>query len=268
MATVTGPLAQGMEVNELGQAAYSLKCVYLVSGLTSGNATALAEALAHPDVPQAGHTYSAYPNLQATKRSGKILDGDPSKAEITVEYERIQRAVFSRQEFEFRVTGGTSLQQIQSAFDGYGNQIVLSHDFTGDSLHDGVTQPESQGGEVSVLSPQTMYRFEGILATNYPDIISRSWAGYLNADYWANGVAGSWLCTDVSFELHDLSFYGAYWKFTFEFTHNPQGWQPVAVYNDEQRNRPPSDLGANPSYTDYAVVTWYPSRYFGELFPL
>ncbi len=260
---------EDMGLEERGGSVVSLRRRCIVDGCTIQNTGALREALESPNVPQPNSGLGYYPNLILTQRNARVHEGDPTKVIIDLLYERVGRAVFNREEFQFRVTGGTGLQQIQTQFEGYGTQITLTHTFPSDDTYH-PSETIVQGGEVSVLSSTTTLRFEGVIRTAYPHYISSNWARYLNAEAWAGGAVGTWLCTDVQFELLDRSdpldsFFGPIWNFTFEFLYKSDGHQPVAIYNDEARNRPPEDLVAN---VGYKVIEWYPSRYFSELFPV
>lgn len=266
-------LIQDLSMEEVGGAIVGLRRRVLVKGLSTKSYAVLSEALAHPDVPAANSSPPEFPNLVLTKRLPKLSPDSQSVVEVELEYESRKFARFNREEFQFRVSGGTALRSIETQFDAYGDQIVLQHTFPADDP-DYPSETKDQGGTISVLRPQTTIVFQGVLRTAYPHYISSWWSGYLNSYYWAGGAPYTWMCTDVRWDLLDTSGDGVYstldffmpvWNFTFEFLYDSNTHIPVAVFNDPRDNRPPINLVAN---TGYKAIDAYPLRDFNELFPV
>lgn len=270
MGTVYLDLIDDLTCEEEGGAIVSLKRKVIVDGLTTRGIGVLLEALETPGVPAYGSEPQGYPNLRCVKRTPKVMREDPKKVEIALEYVRVQNDFWSVNPFEFRVTGGTSLQQTETEFDASGAQITVSHTFPADD-DDWPNETRTQGGIASVLSPRTTYRFEGVIETAYPDIVSRIWTGALNLTPWANSLAGTWLCTDVQFEL--LTVMGSVstlgllprYRFTFEFLFKADGHQPAVRFNDPRDNQPPPNLVAG---VGYGTINWHPYLDFNQLLPL
>lgn len=274
MATVRKDLITEARFAEVGGVAQSLTRKFLVEGLGTTNSGIMAEALGQHDIPAANSQHPIYTNLYCIRRSTEVDKDSPDKVWVFCDYEPVSRAVFNQEENQFRVTGGTGLVQKRTAYDAYGDQIVVEHTFPADDP-DYPSETVTQGGEVDVLSPQSTLVFEGIIRTAYPHYISSEWNGFLNSAYWAGGDIGTWLCSDVRFSLfqppqnsgvtNTLDLFLPLWNFTFEFLWDYEGHVQYAKYVDERKNRPAPDLVAG---VGIVPVYWHPYRDFNELYPV
>lgn len=270
MATVISDIIEGVSYEELGGTPQSCTRVFKVRDLAKGVGIG-ADACNTQGIPPANSVHPTYFNLICTRKSFEYEKDSNDHGIVYCVYEPISRAVFSAEEGQFRVTGGTGLVQKTTAYDRTGVQISVSHTFPSDDP-DYPSETITQGAEVDVLAPQTTLIFEGLIRTSFPHYISSSWNGYLNSTYWAGGFAGTWMCTDVRFSLFDtprpnfadsLDLWFPKWNFTFEFLWNYDGHVPYAMYIDERKNRPAPNLVAN---TGIKQVLWYPYRNFHELY--
>jgi len=271
MATLRADLTRDIKGSEQGGVMQSMRRMFLIESLSSTNVSILKEALETPGLPAYGDVHSVYPNLVVINRDVEILENSTDKAFVYCEYGPMSRDVFQSQEGEFRVTGGTGLIQKRIAYDGYGNQLTVSHTFpAGDP--DYPSETVEQGAEADVLSPQTTIVMEGIIRTAYPHYISAGSAGYLNGTYWAGGAPYTWMCTDVRWELfqppdtnsiNGLDWFLPRWRFTFEFLYEPETHIPYVIYRDERTNLPPPDLVGG---TGYTAINWYPVGDFNQLY--
>lgn len=267
-------LLEDVSCEEEGGAIVSLRRKLRISGLSSHTYDVLLEALNDINVPQPGHTPANYPNLVLTKRIPRVMPRDPTKVEIELVYSSRANAKFNREEFQFRVSGGTALQQVEKHFDRYGNQLLLQHTYPADDP-DYPDETKYQTGQIGFLKPMTTLIFEGVLRTAYPHYISANLTNRLNNYYWAGGAPYSWQVTDVKFDLHNtgnsdgvansLDLFLPLWNFSFEFLYDPETHIPVAMFNDPREDRPPINLVANEGYI---IVDAYNTYDFNQLFPV
>jgi len=240
----------------------SLTRRFLAQGLANTNTDnrTLDEALAVSGVPVSGDKAPGNTNLVCHRRTVRPVQGSPSKAEITCEYKTVADWANS-----FIFSGGTSVNQVSTDTDFYGNRIALSYTYPG-------TYPiEALRGETyttsiseQVFSPETTMTATGSLYVNYPDEISRTWAGSINSTFWAGAPANYWLCTRCDFTARDTGLGRAHlWEFTWTFQYRPQSWEVVAKIVDPNTGRVPDDVVLN---TGVKTVTWYPTLDFNLLF--
>jgi len=261
MATVTGPRTI-VECNEEESIVATARTEYIVSGLVSTTAYVVEEALGTAGVPQPASYFPGDYNLILCNRTAKVIDDTARIVSVVCEYRSIAEA---RATFIF--SGGTSLTQITTQNDIYGNQLYVQHTFPADDPDPNHFPGEViyQGGDVPVMIPQTTLSAVGRLPVDYPDEISRYWVGSLNSTYWAGSAPYTWLCTRCDFVGKDLALNRQHWwEFTWEFQFNPQGWIPVVFFTDPVSGKPPQDLV--PAY-GYKNVEWYGYIDYNELFP-
>ena len=230
-----------------------------VSGLSDTSFEVLYSGLDEAGVPGANDALPGHSGLIVKRRSVKLLSRQKSIVDVDIFYEKIQESISN---FVFR--GGSSLKHIVSQNDRSGSQIILSHTFPADDP-DFPNETRSQGGEVNVLYPQSQLVATGKLSADFPHFITAQWIGFRNLTTWAGGSAGTWVVTNAGFEPHDLDASPRQWVFEFEFSADTTGWQPETVYIDERTGKPPPNIVQG---VGTAVVDWYPSRDFNELFEL
>lgn len=273
MATVRKDTINDTRYTELGGVPQSCTRAFLVEGLTPGLGVA-GEACNAPEIPIANTRHPVYSNLICTRKSFELDKNSTSQGTVYCDYEPVSTAVFSAGDNEFTVSGGTGLVQKRTAYDRLGNQITVEHTFPDDDPdYPGDTYGAVvQGAEVDVLSPQGTLVFEGLIRTSYPHYISAQINGSLNSTYWAGGLAGTWMCTDVRFSLFTppqtnfastFDLFSPRWRFTFEFLWDPDGHVQYAKYVDERKGRPAPDLVAGDGIVP---VIWHPYFNFHTLY--
>lgn len=112
-------------------------------------------------------------------------------------------------------------------------QIVVRHTYP-----DG-RQSDPQGGEITVMQPHRNFTVQGYKATATPWIIEKGIINRVNERTWMDGGKWEWMCTEVTWEAIDAN---KLYKMKFEFQHNPDTWQPTAVYIDSKTGKPPAGL--------------------------
>lgn len=239
---------QVVDLTEESGVITSMSRKYLVTGITGSDWTNLTDALDAASVPVVNDAAGANTNLVVLNRRVESIPGSPSKAYVTIEYVDYARSLNN-----FVPVGESSLKQLQTQNDAYGNQIIVEHDTI------------QQGGEVSVFAPDPVLRLTGVLFTDYPQVTVATWVNHVNWFGWNGGAAGTWLCTNVSYEPMDISQSPKWWRFTFSFQYDALGWNPQAVYIDPQTGKPPADIVAGVGIVN---VEWYPTHLFNAQFPL
>jgi len=261
---VTVDLIEDLSCREQGGVVVELRRKALVRGVSRVDWTVLTAALQASGVPQPNQPLPEDINLYLESRDARVIDKEI--VEVILNYRRVGRSVFRRDLNEFSVQIGTSLSQVPTNVDAYGQPMNVEHTFSGHPIFGDETFP--QGLTLNVDVPQTVVRIAGTLATSYPDIITRGWTNYLNADYWLNDAPGTWLCVRCDAELLERGLVTSLWMFTFEFQNQSEGWQPQGVFIDASEygaNRPPADIVSGVGSKQF---TWYPSRTFYDWFPV
>lgn len=262
MATATKwKITEWEQVEEEG-VVIALTLVWRTDALTNtyGDNRTLDEALAVSGVPQHGDRAPGNTNLVLHRRTPRPVIDKPTSAEVVCEYKTI-----ADWENSFVFSGGTSLNQIQTDKDIYGNRITLSYTYPSDyPVEDLRSQVYTTSINESVYVPRMTMTATGSLYVNYPNQIAQDWAWHMNSTFWAGWPAGYWMCTACDFTARDIGLGRNHlWKFTWTFELNPQGWPVVAKIIDPNTGNVPDDVVEG---TGTKSVDWYPSRDFNELF--
>lgn len=120
--------------------------------------------------------------------------------------------------------------------------------------------------QLSVFYPHSHFRIQGFIDVGHlvgPHVVVQAFQARVNENGWRavgdptfediddddllyNFMPRHWMCTDVEFECAAVVSPSnpacARYLFTFEFTENTDGWDPVVVFIDPKTNRPPADL--------------------------
>lgn len=241
-----------LDASEVNGVIRSLTRVVRITGLTNTDYNILYDALADLDVPQQGDILPGigFEQLVLARRSVKLLPDDPGSVDVTLFYEHLLDG--SNQNL-FKPQGGIlygkvscSVQQKQTNFyvpnrgsipQQPAQLIVLGHTFPKEDP-DFPLQYYEQGGEINVMIPQENRKFEGYVDTTAPWFIKDNLIATINTDIWAGRGPTEWMCTDVQYDIVDTTRY----NFKFEFQHNPDTWDPTAVFVDSRTSRPPPGL--------------------------
>jgi hypothetical protein len=214
-----------------------------IKGLTDTDHTALFAALEAAGLPASG-TALGKDGLVLAERNPTIIEGSPDQAEVILVYEHYKN---EGQSYDnppvgpFVGTTRASLQQITTNKDQNGDLILLQHTYPADDP-DFPNETKYQTGEISVFVPQKTLTVTGVKQTQAPWLIANNIIAKLNSTTFAQADARHWLCTLASWENMDPSTGANRYFMTFEFQHNPDSWDPTAVFNDENTNRPPANL--------------------------
>lgn len=122
--------------------------------------------------------------------------------------------------------------------------IVLAHRF-GPRDEKFKDQTKFQTGEITVMQPHRNFTVQGYKNTAAPWLIEKGIINKVNNQLWLDGDRWEWMCTEVTWEAIDAN---NNYKMKLEFQHNPDTWQPTAVFNDQRNGRPPSDMVEGAGY--------------------
>ncbi len=213
--------------------------------------TALAEQSIEADgLPEYGSALAIGDDtLFLVSESYSLAGGDKAAVNVTLTYSNDDEEAGDDLE-PSEPSFSTSLEQIETELDQNDAQITVSYD------------NKTQGGKISVLSPQAELRLAKVFYTNSPGAIALAWVGKTNSTTWNGGTSGLWLCTGVDGSVFNAA--EGSWELTFTFQYKPDGWQPQVFYVDPASGEIPSDLVAD---TGYKTINWYTGKNFHSEFP-
>ncbi len=117
-------------------------------------------------------------------------------------------------------------------------QIVVGHKYPPEDKELG-NQTVYQTGEITVMEPHRNYKVSGEVFTAFPWNLANNIIGRVNKFPWMNGQVEEWMCTEACWEA---VFVRRKYRMSFEFQHNPDTWQPTAVFVDRRTGKPPAEL--------------------------
>jgi hypothetical protein len=252
MAKVLSDHVRTLEADEEDGRIVRLVRLYRVIEVSGTDYRVLTNALGESAIPEYGDklaTPSELGNLIVTKREARLVDGDQATVDVIVTYEHFEhdgQSFENPPEGQFVPEGDASLQQVTSNLDRDGGTISVEHTYVGDAKFGNDTK--TQGGTVSFQQPQRVIRLTGRKITNRPWLVSTSIVGKLNNVAWYGAAAETWICSRVSYRAADVTGATNVYYFTFEFTNNPDGWQPFVTFIDPRTGKPPTDLVAGTGY--------------------
>jgi hypothetical protein len=281
--TVKEDLVDGANYRERNGRIEEWTRTFRVSGL---NGTAVTNRLRAAKNAVGISPGASHPNVAAIKaRDQRVRPLSSDAAIVTITYSRANEGDEPGSNFggipptetqpgnvtwEF----GGGLLDDEISFDRSFNEITV--DLVDPS---GVATFDTKKPKIRVRHPRDVLRARVRLTNTYIGDLSRIYKGKVNSVKWPpNGNEvydrpGTWMCSDITASSDDL---GATWITTFEFIHDRFGWQPVAVYTDDEtgeRHKLTSlarDGNNLPIYNDpgtngYTQVPFYETADFGNL---
>jgi hypothetical protein len=228
-----------------------------VSGLVNTDYQVLFTALSQGGIPAAGSTPTGATNLILKTRNATLVDGEPGVVDVDLIYET-PTAPGVRQNIDFPYGGlllgeaRASISQVKTNKDEYGDPITLEHTYPDDEP-DFPGETRRQGGEIEYFQASTVVTYRGIKTTRYPWMVESALVGKVNANGWGGRGAREWLCTACAWRPLDGG--ADRYEFSIEFQHNPDTWDPTAVFIDERTSKPPVNLLAGYGYKTIQRLT-------------
>lgn len=266
MAVVKADHTRTLDMQEKDGVVVQLTRLFRVIELTGTDYRVLTNALATSGVPEYGDklsTPTSLANLIVVDRRAELVDEDQAVVDVTVTYEHFNNDAQNLDTppvGQFIPTGRSTLQQVEANLDRNGLAVEVQYDWPrGDARGDDIqainaengypqSRVEVQGGRMSYAQPQRTLIVRGKKGTNRPWLIQAAIEGTTNVGSWQGGAPDQWLCTGVEFVPVDVSVARNDWIFTFEFTFNPDGWQPFVTFIDPRTGKPPTGLEAGVGY--------------------
>jgi hypothetical protein len=237
----------------------------------------LIQALNEAGVPTYGSLlstslYEGTNNLYLAERNATVVDID--KVDVRLVYE----VKWGSEGWTLNTVGAVNtgevranIQQISTNRDKDGNEVTVQHTFSSDDPDAGdyAGQTITQSGEFTVYTPQRTLQIRGLIANDEPWTIANAIVGYVNSTPFGSGGSSTgrdWLCTAATWKAYNIKSSGESgsdtYMFTFEFQHNPDGWDPSVVFINPKTGKPPVGLVAN---VGYKQIQWHPSCDFEEV---
>ena len=208
--------------------------------------------------------------LVLTSRAPRVAEGDPTCVDVVLTYDHIIEG--NNQNLNPLTLGGlpapevfgkgkTSIREKETNF-FYPNgivdpdkktQILIAHQYaitdTGippTAFEKNLPRVVFQGGHVKAPFPESTHSITGLFATPRPRAYAKAIIAATNSVSWIGDPAGTWLCTEVQWEVNNPAVNNIAglpnYRMTFEFHHNPDGWEPEVAFKDERYGRPPADV--------------------------
>jgi hypothetical protein len=122
--------------------------------------------------------------------------------------------------------------------------IYVGHIFAKNDPYGRAGKFAIQGGEVTVAQPQKNFKFSGIKDTKTPWFVANRLIACVNEKKFLGDNPKEWMITSIEWEpigIMGLTQRTRY-QFRYELQHNPDTWDPTAVFSDHQTHRPPPGL--------------------------
>lgn len=249
-AVVVMDLIENARVRETDGIPIEVVRVALISGL-QGGITSIPEALYNqgPALPLPGsvHPSLRFSNLFLRERQLVAREGTIVQLEM---YYRRRDVHETPPGFNSVISGGTSLEQIETEKDRDGNQITVEH------------QGRKQGGRIHPLMPRRELHFERVETSQTPGSITDAYVGKVNLGVYQGGAEGTWLCTDIKFTLADITQPIPTWNFRYDFRHKGEGHDPDVWYVEADTGEPGVDLI---EFVGKKKIPWYLTANFAAL---
>jgi hypothetical protein len=211
-------------------------------------------------LPSYGHNpgldagMESFKNLILVERTARLVANDTGMVDVDFRYESIPEG--GNQDLDVGDPDGivygkmnASIQQAKTNFyreSGDPNKekkpIIVGHLYKPDDP-DFANRYFEQGGEVEVPKVMKTYRFSGTKATNAPRTVANGIIGCVNNSLWMDEEKFTWMVMMVEWIKQGTNDQGiTIYRFTFEVQHNPDTWNPTAIFLDERTHRPPTGL--------------------------
>lgn len=223
------------------------------------------EALDTDGVPAPGDAHPIETNNFVTRRNPSAFG--PRIVQIEVIYRDPEAGEPPPPGDTVRVSGSSSVEQIETAIDRANQQITV--------MHQGV----EQGGFIHPFEQRDELTLVWHEQTSNPWVLTRTFTNTVNDGPWAydpgNQVqARTWHCGPIEFELEEPAAIPPLYRFAASFRRKPEGWDPRVVFIDRETGEPPPDLeiAGLPGDGDWdnagaKIIPWYAQSTFNNIFP-
>ena len=251
MATVRVDKVETLETKEVAGSPIRVVRGYVVSGLVSTNWNVADEAQSASGVPAYGDRLSSTPgeagySLICNERGFKLM-GDRTIGLVTCVFENAFSVDYMEDSYDAPFLGSMggevrcSVQQKNTNLDGNGDQIIVAHQYPDDDDNYPGAYRE-QGGEISFFDTQRSFTLHGIKWTNAPWAIANACIGRVNSVWFSGEAPRMWFCVACNWKPESTINGSERYAMRFEFSFNPDSWDPTVVYTDDTTGKPPKNL--------------------------
>lgn len=257
--TLTIDLLEGVRWREHKGVVREVSRLAIVSGITdtfgqqgaSDGEAVIPVALNHTDMPQPGEEHPLLTGMVledrfVVPRSTKII-------QVELRY-KVPGGDPPPPGQPWTLSGGASLEEIESQLDRNGNQIVVTHN------------GRPQGGVIRPLMPRRVLHARWTGQSMFPGDLVDAYAGKTNLSDWQGGLPGTWLCLDIDFDPVDVRADPVLYEYNASFRHKDdgggEGHDPQIVFIDPETGQPPPGLVAGEGFK---TIPWYLRAEFNAL---
>ena len=232
------------------------------------------DAMSQDGVPQPGDSLNSTTekNVVVVRRSPKVvgrteIDGvEYPLVKIDIEYELVREddggseaEPLEEAKTQYALRGGASIRQDTTTKDRDGTTLKLKYA----NAADGATV---QVSEVTVFKVENFFEREIVEATNDPDSIVEDFVNKVNSVTFRGLAAGKWLCTSVTYTLHNAKSSPKEYRFTYRFesSADDNGWTYQALWKED--GKVPSDVADGSSPFGILSVNWHAEKDFTQKF--
>ena len=181
-------------------------------------------------------------NLVAKRKQTVMSGATQAKVTITYGYPEFNT---SPNDSEFSATSQLISNATQKGWPindtpvyGTGKQMILDYlkpvwSGPNGDIFAGKDHKGAQAGEVSVQTPQTVYRYQRV-ENVLPSSVILNYIGRINGSEWFFNDLYMWLCTNITATNRS----DGKWDVTYEFLYNIETWLADIIYIDPDTNMP------------------------------
>lgn len=240
-----------LEMKEKWGVVTEVKRLAIVTGLSGTSWATMYQALTAAGIPIRNSFLEGASHLHLVDRNVKMIDKDKAHVELVYGMYNDRGQLlewfgeFGNGQWGQNAVAGkmaVSVEQKKTNLyreGGWGEEqlIYLEHTYeSSDPDYGG--QTKKQTGEIDVYLPQRNFTIEGAKYTGSPWRIANDLIGCVNQFFWMGQAPYTWMCTEVTWEHREQPAF----FMTFNFQHNPDTWNPTAVFIDDRDNKPPRGL--------------------------
>jgi len=252
MAAVIKNIIEGASIREAQGVVIEITDIAVVTGLAGGIQWS-SEALAAPGIPTSGESHPQFPTMLLRER--RVIPLSPAVARIELAY----RVDPTTSPTAVTIRGSTTATNKQTSVDRDDNQITTSRIFRTELNGVVIRQTvQTQSHTIPVRVAERSVSIADTRSSSDPDAFTSIYVNRINSVKWNNGDPGRWICTGIPYNVVDITSSPIKWRFTFEFQHREDGWQPEVVHTDSDTGRP-----VVPKVSE--IVEWYDEIDFNNL---
>jgi hypothetical protein len=242
MSASVADIIEGTSLKQEDDGKYTLSRTFIVTGLSGTASQRVMEALSVTGIPAFREAHPTISGLVVASRDVNVIDQE--NAQITCTYKSLTIQLTPPSETSTpQITVGSSVQPKDINLDINGDLMVVEY------TPEGEATAIEQTGTVSVMLPQTIYRYSRLEPSD-PSSKSVTYTGKVNSTSFKGGAAGTWLCTRIEGTSTDG---GESFQVEYEFQYNQDGWAAVVCYIDPETGAPPGDLVDNTGIRAFEV---------------